>query len=94
MQFLLKKQLWNSSISVFYNDRKPWWRRAAVWAPEIPLPSVWILFATAAGAHPASYPMATGNFSPGLKRSGRESDHSPPQNTEIKNMWIYISSVQ
>jgi len=26
---------------------------------------------------------------PGLKRPGREADHSPPSNTEIKNAWSH-----
>jgi hypothetical protein len=32
---------------------------------------------TGSGAHPASYPMATGGSFPGLKRLGREADRSP-----------------
>jgi hypothetical protein len=31
-----------------------------------------------------------GSF-PGVKRSGREADHSPPSNAEFKNVWSYIS---
>jgi hypothetical protein len=27
--------------------------------------------------------------SPGVKRLGREVDHSPPTSTEVKKMWIY-----
>jgi hypothetical protein len=33
------------------------------------------------GAHPVSYP---GALSLGVKRSGREADHSPPSNAEVK----------
>jgi hypothetical protein len=36
------------------------------------------------GAHPASYPMGTRNSFPGVKRPGRESDHSPPSSAEVK----------
>jgi hypothetical protein len=36
------------------------------------------------GAHPASYPMGTGGSFPGVKRSGREADHSPPSSAEVK----------
>jgi hypothetical protein len=36
------------------------------------------------GAHPASYRMGTGNSFPGVKRPGREADHSPPAGPEIK----------
>jgi hypothetical protein len=36
------------------------------------------------GAHPASYPMCTRALSLGVKRPGREADHSPPQSAEAK----------
>jgi hypothetical protein len=42
--------------------------------------------------HPASYPMGTGGFFPGVKRPGREADHSPPATAEIKKIWIYTST--
>jgi len=29
---------------------------------------------------------------PGIKRPGREADHSPPSRTEVKNLWSYIST--
>jgi hypothetical protein len=32
-----------------------------------------------------------GALSPGIKRPGREADHSPPDSTEVKKMWIYTS---
>jgi hypothetical protein len=28
-------------------------------------------------------------LSPGVKRPGRETDHSPPTSAEVKKMWIY-----
>jgi hypothetical protein len=31
--------------------------------------------------------MATGGFFPGVKRQGREADHSPPTSAEVKKMW-------
>jgi hypothetical protein len=31
-----------------------------------------------------------GAVSPGVKQPGREADHSPPTNAEVKKMWIYI----
>jgi hypothetical protein len=40
---------------------------------------------TDSGAHPASYPRATGVLSSGVKRPGREADHSPPSSAEVKN---------
>jgi hypothetical protein len=44
------------------------------------------------GAHPASYPIGTGALSVGVKRPGREADHSPPSNAEVKewvNLYLY-----
>jgi hypothetical protein len=38
---------------------------------------------TGSGTHPPSYPM--GALSLGVKRPGREADHSLPSSTEIKN---------
>jgi hypothetical protein len=43
-------------------------------------------------AHPASYPMGTRGSFPGVKRPGREADHSPPISAEIKNAWSYTST--
>jgi hypothetical protein len=44
--------------------------------------------------HPTSYPMSTGggSVSPGVKRPGREVDHSPQTSAEVKKMWIYTST--
>jgi hypothetical protein len=42
--------------------------------------------------HPASYPVGTKGSFTGVKRPGREADHSPPYNVEVKNAWRYISS--
>jgi hypothetical protein len=44
------------------------------------------------GAHPASYAMGTGALSLGVKRPGREVDHSPPSDAEFKNAWSYTST--
>jgi hypothetical protein len=35
-----------------------------------------------------------GAFYLGVKRPGRESDHSPPSSAEVKNAWSYISTPQ
>jgi hypothetical protein len=35
--------------------------------------------------------MRTGALSPGVKRPGREADHSSPTSAEVKKMWIYTS---
>jgi hypothetical protein len=32
-----------------------------------------------------------GNFSPVVKRPGREADRSPPTSTEFKETWVYTS---
>jgi hypothetical protein len=41
---------------------------------------------TDTGAHPAFYPMGTGDsFSPGAKWQGRYADHSPRSSAKVKN---------
>jgi hypothetical protein len=49
---------------------------------------------TGSGAHLASYPMNTRGSFPGVKRPGRETDHSPPSSAEVKNEWSHISTSQ
>jgi len=44
------------------------------------------------GAHPDSYRTGTGGPYPGVKRPGREADHSPPSSAEVKNAWSYTST--
>jgi hypothetical protein len=39
------------------------------------------------GAHPAFSAVDTVVFSPGVKRPGRDVDHSPPPSAEIKHEW-------
>jgi hypothetical protein len=41
------------------------------------------------GTHPASYPMGTRGSFPGVKRLGREADHSPPSSAEVKE-WVEL----
>jgi hypothetical protein len=36
--------------------------------------------------------MGTSALSLGVKRSGREADHSPPSRAEVKNAWRYTST--
>jgi hypothetical protein len=43
------------------------------------------LISTGYGAHPASYSMGTGDYSPRVKCPGREDQHSPPSSAEVKN---------
>jgi hypothetical protein len=47
---------------------------------------------TGSGVHPTSYTMGTGSSFLGVKRLGREVDHSPPTNAEVKKVWIYTST--
>jgi hypothetical protein len=47
---------------------------------------------TGSGVHPTSYPAGAGALSLGLRQPGREANHSPPANAEVKKMWIYITT--
>jgi hypothetical protein len=40
---------------------------------------------TGSRVHVDSYAMGTGGLSPGVKRPGREAEHSPPSSPEVKN---------
>jgi hypothetical protein len=71
------------------------WRWAMGWAAQVRFPAVTdysliLSVQTESGAHPA-YPMGAGALSPGVKRPGRETDHSPPSNAEVKR-WSYTST--
>jgi hypothetical protein len=45
------------------------------------------------GAHSDSYSMwVPGALSLGVKRTGRETDHSPPSRAQVKYAWSYIST--
>jgi hypothetical protein len=48
---------------------------------------------TGSGVHPTSYKIGTGGSFPGVKRQGREANHSPPTSAEVKKMWIYRSTL-
>jgi hypothetical protein len=43
-------------------------------------------------ANPTSYLVGTGGSFPCVKRTGRETDHSPSANAEVKKILIYTSS--
>jgi hypothetical protein len=53
------------------------------------------LFAAASipALEPPQFPIqwVAGAVSPGVKRPGREADHSPPSNAEVNNAWRYTS---
>jgi hypothetical protein len=61
------------------------------WAAGVRFPaeardfSLFHSFQTDSGAHQAFYPIGTALFSWGIKRPGREADHSAPNNAEDKN---------
>jgi hypothetical protein len=46
---------------------------------------------TTFGNHPASYPMATGDVSTGMKRPGDQAYRLPSSSTEVKNFAAKIS---
>jgi hypothetical protein len=46
------------------------------------------------GAHPAYYPMRTKGSFPGVKRPGREADHSSTSSAEVKEcVELYVHSL-
>jgi hypothetical protein len=58
---------------------------------RVPVGSLLHVVQTGSGVHPTTYTMGTGGSFPGVKRPGREADHSPPTSAEVKKMWIYTS---
>jgi hypothetical protein len=46
------------------------------------------------GAQPASCPMDTRGSFPGVRRPGREADHSPSSSAEVKYAWNYTPTPQ
>jgi hypothetical protein len=44
------------------------------------------------GVHTTTYSAGTGRFSPTVKRSGRETDHSNASSTDVNNEWNYTST--
>jgi hypothetical protein len=59
------------------------------WDQEFPFLHV---VQTGSGVHSTSYPMGGEDPFPGIKRPGREADHSPPSNADVKKIWSYTSS--
>jgi hypothetical protein len=47
---------------------------------------------TGSVVHATSYIIGTWGSFPGVKRPGREADHSPPTSAEVKKMWTYTST--
>jgi hypothetical protein len=53
-----------------------------------------ILIITALGPTQPPIHWVPGAVSLGVKRSGREADHSPPSSAKVKNAWSYTSIPQ
>jgi hypothetical protein len=49
-------------------------------------------FRAGSGVQPASCPPDNGGFFDGVKRPGREPDHSSPSGAEVNNAWSYNST--
>jgi hypothetical protein len=49
-------------------------------------------FQATSGAHTASYPLGIYVPSSGVKRTGREANHSPPSIAKVKNAWRYAAT--
>jgi hypothetical protein len=69
------------------------------WTSGVQLPAEMMgifLFATASGPalRPTQPPIqrVPGALFPGIKRPGREADHSPPSSADVKNAWNYTST--
>jgi hypothetical protein len=53
-----------------------------------------LVIQTGLGPTEPSIELVTGALSRGVKRPGREADHSPPASTEVKCTWIYTFTSQ
>jgi hypothetical protein len=51
-------------------------------------------FQTTSEAHPAPYPMWTGDYFPVGKAAKNKTDHSYPSNEKVKNEWRYTSLIK
>jgi hypothetical protein len=61
-------------------------------AVKISNPTEMVVFSTTAGPAVRPTNRYRGLFYPGVKRPGREADHSPPSNDEFENSRSYIST--
>jgi hypothetical protein len=53
---------------------------------------IWSDIKDEATCKPSRFSVCTSNMFPGVKRPGREADHSPSTSAEVKKMWIYTST--
>jgi hypothetical protein len=74
-------------VSSWYSD---WLRGSSPGTVKNFLFSTWSRPALGSTQPPIQW--VPGVLSLGVKRPGRESDHSPPANAEVKKMWIYTSN--
>jgi hypothetical protein len=85
----------NSGLSIFNNSRNSVVGIATSYGLEVSVSQEFSLLhvvQTGSGVHPTSSPMGIGSSLPGVKRSGREADHSPPASAEVKKTCLYIHS--
>jgi hypothetical protein len=47
---------------------------------------------TGSEGHPTFCPIGTGGIFPGVKLQWREADHPPPAITDVKKVWIDVST--
>jgi hypothetical protein len=53
-----------------------------------------LVFILALGPTQAHMQLVPGVLTLGVKRPGREADHSPPSSADVKNSWSYTSTPQ
>jgi hypothetical protein len=89
--------MWLSFPSLSYHEYSDWLRAGrARCRSSSPGRVKNVLFSTpsrpALGFTQPRIQWVPGALSPGVKRQGREADHSPPPSAEVKKMWIYTST--
>jgi hypothetical protein len=65
-----------------------------IWPDAMTTQQPWTILQSRQALGPTQPPVqwVLGTLSPGIKRQGREADHSPPTSTEVKKMVIYTST--
>jgi hypothetical protein len=95
-----RKTLTEFYIQTFtvYTSRYSNWLRAGQPGGRSSSPGMVKNFLFSTSSRPALGPTqppiqwVSGVLYPGVKRPGREADHSPPVSAEVKKMWIYTST--
>jgi hypothetical protein len=89
---------YNCNIEPGYRSRYNGWLRARRPRGRSSSPSTVKNFLFSTSSRPAlastqpPIQWVPGTLSPGIKRPGREADHSPPASAEVKKIWIYTST--